>query len=254
VAEVCDGASVNCPADAKAPDGTPCGLSCSTGDQCTHGFCSASNPGGGCGDGIVACGEECDDGNTKNGDGCSGTCKIESTGEICGDLIDNDINGLYDCDDPNCSCPAMVNGGLPPRMSRLIVGRRNLDVIRLKGAVLPTAPVDLSKNKFGVLITNASGLVYSVEIPAGQIEARGKRGTWVYRNRGARSGGGIQSLRVKTATAGGGSVLNFSLVAMGKLNNATDPVMTTEIVVGDQYSGNTMNWEQLRTGFKGEFP
>ena len=32
-----------------------------------------------CGDGIVTAGEECDDGNTVDGDGCSATCKKEST-------------------------------------------------------------------------------------------------------------------------------------------------------------------------------
>ena len=47
-----------------------------------------------CGDGIKVVGEQCDDGNTINGDGCSSTCKIE----VCG-------NGILDpaerCDDGN---------------------------------------------------------------------------------------------------------------------------------------------------------
>ncbi len=50
--ERCDGASATCPADASV-----------------------------CGNGTVetACGEECDDGNAVNGDGCSSTCTIEVT-------------------------------------------------------------------------------------------------------------------------------------------------------------------------------
>ncbi len=36
-----------------------------------------------CGDGHLDDGEQCDDGNTANGDGCSATCEIECGGEGC---------------------------------------------------------------------------------------------------------------------------------------------------------------------------
>lgn len=36
-----------------------------------------------CGDGIVDGSEQCDDGNTTSGDGCSSTCQLESTGGTC---------------------------------------------------------------------------------------------------------------------------------------------------------------------------
>jgi len=36
-----------------------------------------------CGDGILDAGEQCDDGNTVSGDGCSSTCQIEGTGVPC---------------------------------------------------------------------------------------------------------------------------------------------------------------------------
>lgn len=45
--------------------------------KCENGECVS--PGGEvCGDKIINFGEECDDGNTANGDGCSSTCKIEN--------------------------------------------------------------------------------------------------------------------------------------------------------------------------------
>src|SRR2546428_9962874 len=36
-----------------------------------------------CGNGIVEGTEECDDGNTTSGDGCSATCQLENTSAIC---------------------------------------------------------------------------------------------------------------------------------------------------------------------------
>jgi cysteine-rich repeat protein len=51
-----------------------------------------------CGDGILTSGEQCDDGNTASGDGCSATCVLERR---CG-------NGIVDpgetCDDGNLTC------------------------------------------------------------------------------------------------------------------------------------------------------
>ncbi len=49
---------------------------------------------GGCGDGFLDPSEECDDGNTTDGDGCSATCTIEA----CGDGI---LQGTEECDDGN---------------------------------------------------------------------------------------------------------------------------------------------------------
>jgi cysteine-rich repeat protein len=48
-----------------------------------------------CGDGFVDPGEECDDGNTLDGDGCSHDCKIEHS---CGDGI---VDPGEQCDDAN---------------------------------------------------------------------------------------------------------------------------------------------------------
>jgi cysteine-rich repeat protein len=42
--------------------------------------CSGGGTGPVCGNGTTEAGEQCDDGNTANGDGCSSTCQTESTG------------------------------------------------------------------------------------------------------------------------------------------------------------------------------
>ena len=52
---------------------------------------------GACGDTQVNIGEDCDDGNTRDGDGCSAQCVVESQ---CGDGV---VTGRETCDDGNRS-------------------------------------------------------------------------------------------------------------------------------------------------------
>lgn len=66
-----------------------------------------------CGNGITETGEECDDGNNLNGDGCSSTCQLEFG---CGNgVIDNneecDDNNLSsgDCCDSNCKIEVLIS-------------------------------------------------------------------------------------------------------------------------------------------------
>ncbi len=46
-----------------------------------------------CGNGVIEAGEDCDDGNNSDGDGCSSTCKT-----VCGDGV---VVGKEECDDKN---------------------------------------------------------------------------------------------------------------------------------------------------------
>jgi len=66
-----------------------------------------------CGDGVVACGEQCEDGNLVNGDGCDANCTPSACGngavspsEECDD--GNQVNG--DGCDANCTLPRCGNG------------------------------------------------------------------------------------------------------------------------------------------------
>jgi cysteine-rich repeat protein len=70
------------------------------GDGCEN-DCTFTPTGGFCGDGLPDAGEECDDGNTVDGDGCENDCTFTPVGsdEICDDGIDNDGDGKIDCAD-----------------------------------------------------------------------------------------------------------------------------------------------------------
>ena len=70
-----------------------------------------------CGDGILEGNEDCDDGNTKDCDGCSHTCKIEVCGngrKECNEECDdgNVVDG--DGCDSNCTLPRCGNGIVDP--------------------------------------------------------------------------------------------------------------------------------------------
>ncbi len=78
-----------------------------SGDGCSN-ICVAEV----CGNGTLDAGEQCDDGNIVNGDGCSDVCQVEIS--VCGDGIPQSGE---ECDDGNivngdgCSALCMIEGG-----------------------------------------------------------------------------------------------------------------------------------------------
>lgn len=95
----------------EAENGTPCGDP-GRGMHCLFDACVRNA----CGDGIAAEAEECDDGNERDGDGCSERCKLER----CGNGL---VNLGEECDDAN----AMTGDGCSLRCKRERCGNRVID-------------------------------------------------------------------------------------------------------------------------------
>ena len=79
------------------------GEQCDDGNTTNSDGCEAdctTTPPVGCGDGVVdaAAGEECDDGNNTNGDGCEANCKLPVSAGVCGDGA---VDAGEQCDDGN---------------------------------------------------------------------------------------------------------------------------------------------------------
>jgi cysteine-rich repeat protein len=76
----------------------------SDGDGCDHN-CQPT----GCGNGVITTGETCDDANTADGDCCSSTCQLDAAGTACGDdgdVCTNDVcNASGGCTHPNNTAP-----------------------------------------------------------------------------------------------------------------------------------------------------
>ncbi len=162
VAEHCTGTDAACPADAVQPDGTSCddGAACTTPDVCVGGQCQGNALI--CGDGQVegGCGEECDDGNLVDGDGCSSDCHLEST--------------------PGCgAAPASgCRRSIQPGKSSLLVKDKPLDTGDLltwkwtKGAVTPQADFGTPTTSTGYqlcIYDGGANLVSSSAIPAAGV-------------------------------------------------------------------------------------
>lgn len=99
VAKRCDGLELPVVTQGATPGGII--TSCSDPARCVseeaietaHRIASAAY-GGGCGNGFDEAGEQCDDGNTDNDDGCSNQCRLP----VCGD---GTAQGEEECDDGN---------------------------------------------------------------------------------------------------------------------------------------------------------
>lgn len=104
--ETC-GSTKKCVAGTKAADGTTCTVTGETGNHyCTAGNCTKSR----CGDGVVdtTAGEECDDGNSVNGDGCQDDCKYTCKADA--DCDDGKLcTGKETCDTTSHKCNAGAN-------------------------------------------------------------------------------------------------------------------------------------------------
>jgi cysteine-rich repeat protein len=77
VAGTCNDTTHTCEGGKQADDGTPCG----TDGKCKGGACIPGTPVG-CGNGKLEAGEQCDDGNVKNLDGCDSKCGFEQVHRV----------------------------------------------------------------------------------------------------------------------------------------------------------------------------
>ena len=145
------------------------------GDGCDH-DCTPTA----CGNGILTGGEDCDDGNTLDGDGCPSTCRTGETS--CDDCVDNDGDGLVDGFDPTCGASGLsvAVGGIRDDRLALDVdldaappagGPVTVQVVGPHGAVL-CAVLDETRRRGGRFTAKRGGV--SLTLRGTRVAIRGR--------------------------------------------------------------------------------
>jgi cysteine-rich repeat protein len=211
---------------------------------------SCLRPVTGCGNGVLDPNEECDDGNTVSGDGCSATCRREPR---CGDGV---LDPGEECDDGNtvsgdgCSaacrrerCTVRTLRQAVWARSHLLVrrGARGHDRLNLHAEFGLAMPFDgLAPAVTGIVLAvdpGAGATELEIDVPPGPRWVAG-RGRWTYDDpHGAVAG--IRRVDLRDATRGGVPAVAVSLTGRGgsyPVSAAELPFAVT-VVVGDGASG-----------------
>jgi cysteine-rich repeat protein len=245
-----------CEADCTLP---ACGngiLDVGTGEACDDGnvvdgdACESDCTLPRCGNGIVdpLRGETCDDGNQLNGDGCSATCTVQ---EICSDLFDNDGDGLIDCEDPDCPvCPQIFKD---PAVISLRPTRPS-DKLKVQGGFIPLTPIDPLQEEVGILLDNASGIIYRALLEPGDMVGVGKHTRIIkFIDKTARDGTGLRGGLYKVQFFTRAGRVHVKVLAYGDLGAATLPTMALQVKIGDDVFYTRGDWKRTSHGWKLEF-
>ncbi len=206
-----------------------------------------------CGDGILSVGEQCD----------------PPASEICDNGIDDDQNGLVDCQD-EVRCPTLGLVCLPscqelnrpcmpilrdPAVIRFYEDR--LDHFRVHGRVVVDPDgLNMDELAFGISLYNELGPIYQGSLLPGDLQPRGRATGKRHRFRDAdardSSGirGGIEKVSTRRRRIGGVWYLTFRVRVWADLSAATVPLMTTQFYNVGGSAFLTAEWRRTPVGWK----
>jgi hypothetical protein len=111
--------------------------------------------------------------------------------------------------------------------------------------------MDPSTESVGVILTNAKGILFSVELPAGAVQRIGRQRFRFRDNAAKLAHSGVWSLEIRFRP-GRGYV--FRVKAYDDLAAATAALMTVQFHIGDDAFMNRSEWQQTSRGWKLELP
>ncbi len=241
-----------------------------------------------CGDDVIDTGEECDNG-ALNSDTTPGACRTDCTLPYCGDgvvdapteacepatpnaehctnTIDDDGDNLIDCADttdcpvnvPKCgfncqlaTCQQIIKD---PAYIKFERGENGADMLWIHGRFIADGDLDLDNDTVSVMLSNVNGVIYQGTLVGGQLDkmVNGK-GRYVFRDRSARRGeggdaDGIYRVTMRIVKHEGVDFVAFRVRAYGDLSAATEPLMTTQIMAGDNVGALTVRWNRSYQGW-----
>jgi len=273
----CDGNEVCDPINGCGP-GVP--VDCSDDNACTANSCYEAGDmclaeDICCGNGSIDIGEECDDGNLEDADGCDSNCKYTRCGngivtpgeeceytEICGNLLDDDEDGFFDCADPDCeveNCTAECELAPPctciEEDPAIVLLNKSPNFFRLHGRI-PGDVFTIDPQEEGVTIqlSNADGVIYEAMLPPSSFVMRSPT-RFSFKDKTAVTGvdpvgphAGLAQLYMQFRVIEGVSYLTFKIKAYGDFSEATLPCMTTQVTVGDDLAALRADWTLRKAG------
>ena len=219
---------------------------CDDGNQNNNDACKNDCEINVCGDGVVYTGvEQCDNGalNGTPGNACGTDCKLH---EICDNQVDDNGNGLIDCEDPECPvCPPITKD--PAILSFRPNG---LDTLKIQGGMtIPNGgTINPLQARLGFLFDNPNTVLLRQLLPPGSLAGGGN--SFKYRNTAAKTNGGIYILQLKLKQG----IYHVLVRAYGHLQAATVPTMGVQIIFGDTVFATKATWMKTTHGWKFELP
>jgi len=181
-----------------------------------------------CGDGAVDFGEQCDDGNARSGDGCSGGCRVE----FC-----------PPAPIPSSSC---ASAGRADLLIRAVGSKHAVRWKWSRGDAVDAADLGLpdSDTKYGLCVygssAGASSLAVGLTVTPGSLWIENENGGWTYADSKG-SNDGVQSAELTPGMAGassarmgarGGYTLVPTAVSASRFISQ-DPVVTVQLISSD---------------------
>ncbi|HZR82215.1 MAG TPA: myxococcus cysteine-rich repeat containing protein, partial [Candidatus Binatia bacterium] len=176
----------------------------------------------GCGDGIVEPdrGEQCDDGNSQFGDGCTPTCTIEDqTTPVC---------------THSCASKIVKTPGTRP------------DLLTLRVGWVPSDPsFSPPQHEFGVMLVNSHGSIWEGRLLPGDFVQSGRR--WIFKDQTATLRDGITQAIITFKPDG---IWRLDIRVKTDLTAATEPVMAVAVLTGNQTFVISAQWKRTASGWR----
>jgi len=174
-------------------------------------------------------------------------CPCVPLPEICDNGIDDDCDTLVDCvDEADClSTVPPCRIGHDPSSIRFDRTGRGLDYFYSHGKLKLKASVDVGTAEITWLVSNSQGLVYAATLLAGDLTDTGTQ--FVFADSAANRGeGGLFRARIKVGPRGNAF---YWVKAYGDFSRATEPQMTIQVHLSDQWYGLTGTWRRTSRGW-----
>jgi hypothetical protein len=130
--------------------------------------------------------------------------------------------------------------------------RTTPDLLKMHGGIAPRTAADPMTEGFGILLSNADGVIYRAFLRPGDLAGKSTTYMW-FLDRAARSGRGVRGGIFRLGVRQRGGRYFFTLQAYADLAGATLPMMTAQILVGDDVFINKSEWKRTSQGWQTDF-